>query len=752
MSRNQLSRPDDVLAHSQLQVSIVDLVAEYTLRHEFRNASDTGIEAVYSFPIPLDAVFLGMEAVLAGEKLQAQVIAKQQAILAYDDAIADGDSAVLLEQVEPGMLCVNLGNLLPGETGEITLRFAAQLRTADRTARFSLPLVHRPRYGRSTLEEWVKPSNDFAVEHPLSARVRIEGLLSRSAVHCPTHPLRFEQGKEFLDLTLDQAMLDRDFVLVFDLPSQFASQGRLVRDGDDAIGVVTVTTPLPDEPGAAFDLCLIMDCSGSMTGDAIRQSRQAMTAVAKTLGAQDRIQILSFGSQVTPLFRRGLKASARVCEAMIELAGGLEANMGGTQMGDALERAISELSPGIGKGNRNPVIVLVTDGAVEIEEIKDVQDRALSVGIRIFMVAVGSSAGSDVLEPLADSTLGVLERAVPGEPVDVCVMRQVRRARQPAPRRLAVDWGVQAKPLPMSAAYAGDGFTAMALLTAREAVTATVSFEGQEAALRVPLESMGDGAALMALAGQRAYRCAPDEQRAALAQRYGLITSDTSAVLVKVRNEDEKASGLPRIVPVVHMEPLRFGGSMDACAMVFSADAYAHRASTKRSIGKMPVACMAREPVAPVRNGRVKVVPYKTDEAGRPIVPKGYRPDPNEEYMSALQVEYFRQRLLAWRAVLVEESKQSLKNLGEEVLGVDNDVGGASHKTDDERVLTIRERYRKLIGKIDRTLKRLDSGDYGYSIESGEEIGLERLEARLTAERTIDEQASWEQRQRQIRD
>ena len=63
-----------------------------------------------------------------------------------------------------------------------------------------------------------------------------------------------------------------------------------------------------------------------------------------------------------------------------------------------------------------------------------------------------------------------------------------------------------------------------------------------------------------------------------------------------------------------------------------------------------------------------------------------------------------------------------------------------------------RDRYRKLIGKIDSTLKRLDGGDYGFCVDTGEEIGLDRMDARLTAERTIDAQERWEHLQKQMGD
>jgi DnaK suppressor protein len=170
-----------------------------------------------------------------------------------------------------------------------------------------------------------------------------------------------------------------------------------------------------------------------------------------------------------------------------------------------------------------------------------------------------------------------------------------------------------------------------------------------------------------------------------------------------------------------------------------------------KPVGKVAVAVTSR-PAAPAPKSKVKVVPYDTDDSGRPIVPKGYKPSADEEYMGPLQLEYFRQRLLQWRADLVEESKQTIENLKDEVRDIGDEAERATRETENSLELRTRDRYRKLIGKIDSTLKRVDSGEYGYSVDSGEEIGLDRLEARLTAERTIDEQERWEHLQKQIGD
>lgn len=172
-----------------------------------------------------------------------------------------------------------------------------------------------------------------------------------------------------------------------------------------------------------------------------------------------------------------------------------------------------------------------------------------------------------------------------------------------------------------------------------------------------------------------------------------------------------------------------------------------------RPIGKVAVAVPKSTEGRPAAKPKFKVVPYRVDDlTGRPILPAGYKPSADEEYMSPLQLEYFRQRLLQWRADLVEESKQTIENLKEEVRDVGDEAERATRETENSLELRTRDRYRKLIGKIDSTLKRLENGEYGYCVDTGEDIGLDRLEARLTAERTLDAQERWEHLQKQMGD
>ena len=132
--------------------------------------------------------------------------------------------------------------------------------------------------------------------------------------------------------------------------------------------------------------------------------------------------------------------------------------------------------------------------------------------------------------------------------------------------------------------------------------------------------------------------------------------------------------------------------------------------------------------------------------------PKGYTPSAKEEYMNSKQLAYFRNKLLTWRDELIEESRETISNLQGEVRDVGDEAERATRETENSLELRTRDRYRKLINKINKTLDRLDDGDYGYCEETGEEIGLKRLEARPIATLCLDAQERWELRQKQMGD
>ncbi|ESR26772.1 C4-type zinc finger protein, DksA/TraR family [Lutibaculum baratangense AMV1] len=120
--------------------------------------------------------------------------------------------------------------------------------------------------------------------------------------------------------------------------------------------------------------------------------------------------------------------------------------------------------------------------------------------------------------------------------------------------------------------------------------------------------------------------------------------------------------------------------------------------------------------------------------------------------MGDRQREYFRKKLLSWREDILRESRETLQQLQSENQNHPDLADRASSETDRAIELRARDRQRKLIAKIDAALKRIEDGTYGYCEETGEPIGLKRLDARPIATLSLEAQERHERRERVYRD
>ena len=143
---------------------------------------------------------------------------------------------------------------------------------------------------------------------------------------------------------------------------------------------------------------------------------------------------------------------------------------------------------------------------------------------------------------------------------------------------------------------------------------------------------------------------------------------------------------------------------------------------------------------------------FSAHYSGAIVLPAGYRPSANEEFMSEEQLAYFRNKLLDWKESLVRESRDTMAQLKSGPMREADLTDRASSETDWSIELRTRDRQRKLISKIDAALRRIDTGEYGFCEVSGEPISLARLEARPIATMTVEAQERHERNERVSRD
>ena len=527
------------------------LLSETKVTQTYRNLEEENIEAVYTFPLPLDAVLLELELTLNGRTLRGVVQAKTEAEARYEDAIDEGDSAVLLQAAGSGLFTINVGNLMPGETAVVRFRYAQFHRWQGDSLRFHLPTTIAPRYGdpaAAGLDPHQIPEYALSAERGFSLSVTLEGVHAAADFECPSHTVAVasvEAGRE-ITVSGGAALMDRDFVLVLRETDRVA-EGLWAHDEDGVVALASFHPRFPEDvPKAKRRVTLVVDCSGSMGGDSIAQARAALHEILSLFDPEDRFNLIAFGSAHRALFPEPVAASAESIRTAASFVDRLDAHMGGTQIGAALDVAY--------QGGRSDVL-LITDG--EVWNDSDVFGRASESGCRVFTVGVGSSVAEAFVSELAEQTGGACELVSPREDMAERIVRHFRRIDQPSAFRVSVTWPTEPHrqfPETIDAVYGGDTVHVLAWLPVPPSDHATLALtleDGRE--LRVQVTFGGTTAvraednALPRLAAFRRLSDLSVEEATELAVQYELVTEHTSCVLVHDREDNEKAEKVPAL-------------------------------------------------------------------------------------------------------------------------------------------------------------------------------------------------------------
>ncbi|MBE7418622.1 MAG: VWA domain-containing protein [Ideonella sp.] len=556
----------DVAVSAVLQ----DLLAEVTVSQTYRNDERTNIEAVYTFPLPLDAVLLDLEVDIGGRVLKGVVVEKKAAEEKYEDAVEAGDAAVMLEAIEPGLYTMNVGNLLPHETAKITLSYANLYRWAGDRLRFFLPTTIAPRFGESRHQPHQAPEASLTVENQFSLRVEVFGALRDAQFVCPSHTVELVKSPEKAVLSLQQpkAVMDRDFILNVKAPQATRS---FVLCGQDGEGMTTIASFQPFFPGLQqprpLSLAIVIDCSGSMQGDSMEQAKQALDGILESLQPRDRVTLIAFGNSTNALSSHLLPCNKTHLTKARRFAKSLDANMGGTEIGNALRQAYAALGR-----TEAADLFLVTDG--EISDWESVVDEATKSGHRIFTVGVGSAVSEAFVRGLAAGTGGECELVSPREGMADRVVRHFERMRSPRAKRVAVRWpngAANITPSRIGAVFEGDTVVASASFDRPQAGGSAVlevetdkgEIVRQELAIPAsPPASSPDGLSTVArVAAAARLKEADDGIGLQTALRYRLIGPWTNWLVVAPRAEDEKALDIPALRKVPQTLAAGWGGT-----------------------------------------------------------------------------------------------------------------------------------------------------------------------------------------------
>jgi Ca-activated chloride channel homolog len=536
---------------------------EVTVTQRYRNRETVPVEAVYVFPLQESAAVCGFAALIAGELVRGSVVERERAFERYDDAMMQGDGAFLLEQERPNVFTASVGNLRPGESVELQIRYVALAAREGDALRLAIPTTVSPRYVPQAAPEVGQPQGERvnpphwpSVPYGLRLSVEVAGN-DLKRVESPSHPVRVELRDEgsSVELASDDVALDRDFVLLVERRRAREPEARVAREADGRR--VAMVTFLPDAvaPGErGHELLFLLDCSGSMDGDSIEQARRALALCVRALGSEDTFNVVRFGSSFESLWRSPQRFDDETLEQATRYIERSAANLGGTE----ILAPLSELLQQKRDDARPRRVLLLTDGQVGNEHDVLELARKHAGGARIFAFGIGAGASEHLVRGTARASRGAAEMIFPGERIEPKVLRMFERVRMPALDDAAIDWKglrVEQAPSRIPPVFACDPLTIFARIEDGTASELELTAGGQRWRVAIDLERAEAGGPIPVLWAREAIRELDDEsaprrgsaqQRPEVEQkrrsrlielgtRYQLLNSATSFVAVAER-------------------------------------------------------------------------------------------------------------------------------------------------------------------------------------------------------------------------
>jgi Ca-activated chloride channel homolog len=509
------------LVRAALRVDAGGGLARVVLEQTFENPHAEVLRVTYKMPLPADGAVSGYEFSIGGRSVKGRVELKETAREQFEQAIADGRTAALLDQQRADVFTQEIGNIPPGET--IIARITVDQRLLwlpEGEWELRFPTVIGPRYvgAEDTAAEaravavTVAPSRDVGARIHLELDVRDELARGRN-VESPSHAIVRPGNGPCLLAALEGSRLDRDIVVRWAVagPEVGASLSVARPSGDKphahvAYGLVTVTPPAPDAelPALPRDLIVLVDTSGSMSGAPLDQAKRVVAMLVESLGDRDRIELIEFSSSPRAWQREPLPATALNKKSAASWVKGLSAG-GATEMYGAIVEGLRALRPGAQRQ-----VVLVTDGYIGGENrIVELLHERLPADCRLHVVGVGSAVNRTLAISLARAGRGAEVLVGLDEDAEKAARRLVGRTARPVLTDVTIegDGVIEVAPQHVPDVFAGAPIVCGVKLSAEGG---EMSVRGKlasgavwERKLRVPATDPGGGnQAIVALFGR----------------------------------------------------------------------------------------------------------------------------------------------------------------------------------------------------------------------------------------------------------
>jgi Ca-activated chloride channel family protein len=473
-----------------VEVRVSGIVARAKVTQIFKNPGQEWVTGVYLFPLPDGAAVDTLRLTVGGRKMEGVVQTKEEAKETLKAAEQEGRKASLVEQLRPGLYTTSVANVGPGETVEVEIEL--QQVVAWDHGRFVLrfPMLAPPRYtppmrqaiadSRETEAEIPAPPTSARKINPFSFHVDISPGFPLGAVTSSTHDVTVAQDNKRLrwavDLAAGVAPADGDFVLEW--APAVGREPRAVYFTEEVDGEqYSLLMMMPPDDGTAVadrlprETVFVIDTSGSMSGIALEQARQALLQGIARLQPGDWFNVMRFSDKASALFNASVPVSPGTLETARKYVEALQVD-GGTEILGALKLALNG-----GRSELVQQVIFATDGQVS-NEAEILRALPLLLGNhRLFTVAIGSAPNAAFLRRAAETGRGSLTQISSLDQVAAGMAELFSRLESPMLRDIGIQWSdpaAEAWPAQVPDLYLGEPL----VVSARSGEAGSVSVSG----------------------------------------------------------------------------------------------------------------------------------------------------------------------------------------------------------------------------------------------------------------------------------
>ncbi|MCO6185491.1 marine proteobacterial sortase target protein [Rhizobium sp. L1K21] len=418
---------------ADVQIDVTGPILRAKVTQRFQNPGKGWVEGTYVFPLPEDSAVDSLRMQIGDRFIEGKIKPREEAREIYEQAKREGTKAALLEQQRPNIFTNQVANIGPGETIVVQIEYQETVHQTNGEFSFRFPMVVAPRYspmpvvqnvrfgdesGFAVAEDSIKDLDkitapvldprDNAKINPVTLTVNLNAGFALGDVTSPHHKINISadglDGKT-ITLNTDEVPADQDFELTWKAAPGKTPAAGLFREqgpnGKDYLLAFVTPPSLKDDnaPAPKREAIFIIDNSGSMGGESIKQAKASLELAIAALKPEDRFNVIRFDDTMTVYFPQLEAADDQHKQDAIAYVRSLQAE-GGTEMLPALKAALSTQGP-VADGALRQVIFL-TDGAIGNEsdlfgEIARNRDDA-----RVFTVGIGSAPNSYFMTKAAE--------------------------------------------------------------------------------------------------------------------------------------------------------------------------------------------------------------------------------------------------------------------------------------------------------------------------------------------------------------